>query len=313
MYEFSTQPRNGWEAFCDKNDAFMLGTEWHSVVEGAFKCQTVYAWDADSVSGLTVSIFRIGPFKIGYLNFPTGRSPGTQPVTMSTIHSLLDMPAELRPHCLRFAVSRFDSNTQLALPFRSQPESAITDLQSWSPSSTSKKLRRDLKKAGKAGFEISRIRNPSAGDTLFGIYQATVKLRGGSLRYNAAYFRSLITLSTRNHNLSLLAAEKDGQIAGFLVAIRHMETVYYMHGGTAPEFRRFSPSDLLVNSAIEWGQQLGAEQFNLMTSPDSQPSLVRYKEKWGAETRPHQTYTASINWPLCTLFRSAEKLHRFLR
>ncbi|HED13536.1 MAG TPA: GNAT family N-acetyltransferase [Gammaproteobacteria bacterium] len=313
MYTYSTTPRHDWVDYCKNNNAFIHSAEWQSVLESAFNCKAVYSWNPDTNSGLTITVFKAGPFKIGYLGFPTGNFPDLHTITMDTVHELCAGPSALMPHCLRIPVSAFTNDSALDYPGQSQPETAILDLQDWELASVSKKLRRDLKKVQKAGFQIHKTETPSDGRTLFNIYQATVKSHGGSLRYNARYFTSLIALSAHNPNVLCLTALKGGKLAGFLVVCMHMYSAYYLHGGTAPEFRRQSPSDLLVHQAIEWSKKVGAHQFNLMTSPRSQPSLVRYKEKWGAETREHKTLTVPLNRPFYAAFKVAEKLHRFLR
>ncbi|HED12097.1 MAG TPA: GNAT family N-acetyltransferase [Gammaproteobacteria bacterium] len=312
MYTYGTTPRHDWGDYCRNNNALIHSAEWQSVLESAFNCRAVYSWNTDTNSGLTITVFKAGPFKIGYLGFPTGNCPKLHTIAMNTVQELCAGPSELMPHCLRISVSAFTNDSMLDYPCQSQPETAIQDLQNWELASVSKKLRRDLKKVQKAGFQLHKTETPSDGQALFNIYRTTVESHGGSLRYNVGYFTSLIALSARNPNVLCLIALKDGNIAGFLVACMHMYSAYYLHGGTAPEFRRQSPSDLLVNRAIEWSKQGGARQFNLMTSPRSQPSLVRYKEKWGADTREHRTFTVPVNRPFCFLFKSAEKLHRFL-
>lgn len=313
MYIYSTTPRHDWDDYCRQHNALMQSTEWQSVLESAFNCKAVYCWNTDTNSGLTITVFRIGPFRIGYLGFPTGNSPEIHTVTMDTINELCAGRTKLLPHCLRIPVSAFTNNSVLEFPCQSQPETGILDLQDWAISSVSKNLRRDLKKVHRAGFHVYKTETPSDGQALFNIYQTTVKRHGGSLRYNANYFSSLIALSLHNPNILCLNAHTDGRIAGFLVACVHMGLAYYLHGGTTPKFRRYSPSDLLVYQAIEWSKERGAHQFNLMTSPRSQRSLVRYKEKWGAETREHRTFTVPINRPLYFAFKVAEKLHRLAR
>ena len=62
---------------------------------------------------------------------------------------------------------------------------------------------------------------------------------------------------------------------------------------------------------IRWAQAAGCESFNFMSSPPNQPSLVRYKEKWGGVTGVHRTYTMKLGvaYPL---FRLAEAIARKL-
>ena len=150
------------------------------------------------------------------------------------------------------------------------------------------------------------------GKKLFDIYSRTVKRHGGSIRYSADYFQELIKLSAVQPRLQVLAATEDAEIAGFAVVVRHGDTAYYLHGGAAPKFMRNSPSDLLLNSAILHAQRAGSQNFSLMASPPNQPTLVRYKEKWGGVTRDLKTYTAILR-PTYYLFRAVEKIYSLVR
>jgi lipid II:glycine glycyltransferase (peptidoglycan interpeptide bridge formation enzyme) len=109
--------------------------------------------------------------------------------------------------------------------------------------------------------------------------------------------------------MQIIGAGKDDALAGFAVIIRDRATSFYLHGGTEREFRHLSPSDFLLREAIDASKSAGSTCFNFMASPPGQPMLVRYKEKWGAQTRQLRTYTLP-NSPLFPVFVLAEKAYR---
>ena len=84
------------------------------------------------------------------------------------------------------------------------------------------------------------------------------------------------------------------------------------HGGSAAEFRQLSSSDLILSEAITAARDAGQFVFNFMASPADQPTLVRYKEKWGAETALIRTYSIALS-PAYLLFRGLEGLYRSVR
>ena len=133
----------------------------------------------------------------------------------------------------------------------------------------------------------------------------------GTARYTERYFTSLAEHSVSNHLVDVRRAVLDTDTAGFLVTGRHADTTYYLHGGTDPGFRNLSPSDLLMADAIRSAREAGCSRFNFMASPPQQDSLVRYKEKWGGETRQLQNYSAKtgVSYPL---FRVVESIYRML-
>ena len=307
---FSKTRPDHWENLCDESGALFSSVAWLELLERSFKCRTIYV--GNDTQGFSVSVFRGGPFNIGYLGFPVGGGVG-KTSTESTIGDILKA-AKVRgmPICVRIPVSAFGQSLQLNHPFQSNPETVIENLQEWNPGLVSKNLRRDLKKAVRSGLLVDQASDPAVGASLYDIYSQTVKRRGGSLRYSENYFRELIKLSRLQSRLRVLVAAKNNAVAGFLVLARHGDTAYFLHGGAAPAFLKNSPSDLLINNAIHYAQQMGSQHFSLMASPLNQPSLVKYKEKWGGVTRDLKTYTVVLS-PSYHLFRAVETLNSFFR
>ncbi len=304
-----TAPQN-WESLATASGALFGSTAWLSLLEKSFGCKSVYICDGQQ--GSAVSVFRAGPFNVGYLGFPVG-------AVIGDMFSNAD-PAELfrttdwpnRPTCMRFPVSSFDRDQEFDLPFQSNPETAIEDLQSWDLGSVSKNLRRDIRKAERSELVIIEALEHAKPDVLFNIYSQTVKRHGGSLRYSSTYFRELVNLARTDSRVRVLVACKEEDVAGFVVTIRHNKTTCYLHGGADPAYRQSSPSDLLLNTAVQRAQQDGSDLFSFMASPTDQPSLVRYKEKWGGVTRDLKTYTLSLR-PSYPMFKMAEKVYSLIR
>lgn len=309
----SRNPPNSWDAYCQANNYLFHSHAWQKLLENAFRCRTSYGWNESADYGMAISGFSAGPFKIGYLGFPVGglvgnRKPGPE------ILKEWDLSRSLfNCHCLRLPVSAFEDAQTLALPYRSNPETAICDLQSWDINQVSKKLRRDIKKARRTNLTITDASSYADGSDLYSIYKGTIQRHSGSLRYNEKYFSSVTSLAGTHPGLRCMIARSEDRVAGFAIIARHKQTTYYLHGGTDLSLRHLSPSDLLLHEAILWAQENGSNCFNLMTSSSNQPSLVRYKEKWGAVTRQHRTYTLSLNLALCASFNIAERAYNLLR
>lgn len=309
----SQTPPDNWKTFCQTDDALFHSQAWQDLLEKAFKSQTCYGRNMSADYGMAVSTFPAGPFKIGYLGFPVGGILGKHKLDPGVINEWMLSKSFFNCHCLRIPVSAFEDTEDLALPYKSNPETAIPDLQNWDINQVSKKLRRDIKKVQRGNLTITDALSPADGSDMYSIYKSTVKRHSGSLRYNEEYFSSTVNLSGTHPGLRCMIARSGDRLAGFAIIARHKQTTYYLHGGTAFSLRHLSPSDLLLHEAILWAQKNGSDQFNLMTSLNDQPSLVRYKEKWGAITRPHRTYTLRMQPVLCTSFGIAEWMYNFLR
>ncbi len=304
-----TRPDN-WERLCGESGALFGSGVWQELLERSFKSRTIYA--SNDVEGFAISVFRGGPFNIGYLGFPVGGGVGRTSGEMNYVDLLKAVKFHDMPICVRIPVSAFKQGSQLDLPCQRNPETVIENLQDWNLGLVSKNLRRDIKKAERTELVIDAAKDPVIGDSLFDIYSQTVKRHGGSIRYSAVYFQELIKLSAVQPRLRVLIATRNTDIAGFLVVARHGDTAYYLHGGATPEFQKSSPSDLLLNNAIHNAQQARSQTFSLMASPPQQPSLIRYKEKWGGVTRDLKTYTVILS-PSFYLFRVVEKLYSLIR
>lgn len=309
-FSYSTSQPDEWNDLSQESGALFGTGPWQELLERSFGCQTIYVCNRGT--GFAISVFRAGPFKIGYLGFPVGGGIGVSPSLPSVIDALCSSRLRGMPICLRIPVSAYDQQAALDLPYESNPETVIEGLQEWRLESISKNLRRDVRKSERSELVVSEATEPRVGDNLYEMYSGTVKRHGGAIRYNAVYFRELINLARVQPRLRILIATQGTNIAGFVVIARHGSTAYYLHGGANPKYQRSSPSDLLLSRAIHGAQQEGSQYFNLMASPPSQPSLVRYKEKWGGVTRDLKTYTLALR-PSYRLFKTAEWIYRFIR
>jgi hypothetical protein len=308
----SSEPPTDWAAACAEEGLLFHSGDWISLLDSAFNVRTQYIWDEATACGGAVSSFAAGPFKLGYLGFPYGGLVGGAGLNDEILQSWREQLSGLLPMAIRIPASAFAESVDLKLPFESTPETAIVDLPSWTLAATSGNHRRDIKKAIRSGLEILDADLADDGVEIFKIYHDTVKRHRGGLRYNETYFRDLVALAQSNPHVRVTVARLEKKMAGFTVVIRHGSVACYLHGGIDLNYRAYQPSALLLNEAIEWAKGRGCQCFNLMSSPVSQQSLVWYKEKWGAETREHRSFTLVLRSSY-QLFRIAERLSRLLR
>jgi hypothetical protein len=311
-FEFSKTRPDQWDSACERESSLFQSADWQQLLADCFGCRSVYAWDPKQRSGTAISLFRAGPFGVGYLGFPLGRMLGEHASRSGLLSQMKNGLSDEAPVCVRLPVSAFAAPQELQLPFVSTPETAIADLQVWGPQLVSTNIRRDLKKAARSGLELVESHNADDGATLFAIYAATVRRHKGSLRYNANYFSRLIELSQKRADLRVLLARRHREIAGFIVLAIDVDTAYYLHGGTNIALQNLHSSALLFDKAIETAKSAGLRCFNFMSSPKDQPTLVQYKEKWGGVTREHRSYVLALR-PAYQLFRLAEKVYSWVR
>jgi len=302
---------SGWSGLCAQGDALFQSEDWQSLLERSFPCSSIYFLD-DTSHGATITQFRAGPFRVGYLGFPVGGMVGGGALTLDFLEQLRRAEVDRLPVAVRIPVSGFGEAIDLDLPYESTAETAIVDLQSWALETINKNRRRDVNRSLRSGLDLVDASDPVDGARLYELYRKTLERNDGSLRYNATYFGELIQLAKRQPRLRVLLAKMDGSIAAFTVVVLHGSTAYYLHGAFDWSFREHLPSAMLLNEAIGWAKSEGCESFNLMSSPAGQDSLIKYKERWGAETREHRTYTLPLR-PTYPLFKLAERLYRLIQ
>jgi len=301
-----------WPRVCRQENYLFHSPEWMKLLERSFGCSSIYATDHETQLAAGISIFRAGPFRVGYVGFPVGGLIGEGSLSGDVLDQLRSAIGRNGPVCMRIPVSGFSEPVALDLPYETTPETAIVDLQSWSLAGISKNRRRDVNRSLRSGLDLVDANDPADGARIYELYRRTLERKDGSLRYNADYFTALIELAQQHPCLRVLLAMKDDLIAAFTVVALHGSVAYYLHGAYEWSLREYQPSAMLLNEAIEWAKREGSVSFNLMSSPKGQESLIKYKERWGAETRKHRTYTYPIK-STYSLFKSAERLYRVFR
>jgi hypothetical protein len=301
-------PPPEWAQWCAENASLFHSPAWHLVLKRGFAAKALYIWEAEGDTAFAINIFKVGPFRIGYLGFPIGGALSGKP-TPEHLDAL-----RLTPHpfdLLRIPVSGFGTPLEPNLISVAVPETAITNLAEWRLSALPK-LHRDLNRAQRTPITVRDLNHNSYAQ-VYELYCSTVLSRGGSLRYTPAYFQALLELAEHCGQVRCIAAFHDQEMAGFIITVQDKNTGYYLHGATARAWKSRGISDLLVCTALDWAQHLGMTSFNLMTSPPSQPGLIRYKEKFGAQTRAHLTYEFRISPFRAHAFRFATWAHDLLR
>lgn len=286
----SDAPPEWWQDYANRHFGTFDKPAWQGLLAESFGTRSHYYLDEDAGDGFTVSVFPIGPFSIGYVNFPVGGSLRGRALTQESLRQLAHSPV---CDVLRVPMSAFAPQAQLDCPVAVVPETAIVDLAAWEPGRLSKSLRGNLRRAERVPLSIHAQVDDA--DAIYALYRSRVRHHRGRVRYNREYFRGLVTLARLCPEIKISGARsEDGKLIAFLVTVRHRATANYLHGGFDPEYSAALPSDRLLFRAIIDAQTQSLQIFNLMASPPAQRSLVRFKEKWGAITKPQLTYSARL-------------------
>ena len=286
--ELLLDPPDDWDRDCRESGSLLHSMEFGELLRNSLGATPLYVWSEDPAERFMVAVFSRGPFRIAYTGFPLSPSL-EQDHLLALTNALQALPRSCRPQLIRHSPGPFHrrgiTNETNQRPAAEAIESAIEDLQAWSRGAAHASVRGDIKAGEKRGLEICHATTARDAEYLYQAYQQTIRRHRGQLRYSEAYFEGLLELSGREQGLHCMLAKAGGSYAGYVITADHQGATYYLHGAYNPDLRRYKPMAMLLSTAIEQAQSRGLRQFNFMTSPVSQPTLVRYKEKWGAVSR----------------------------
>ena len=109
-------------------------------------------------------------------------------------------------------------------------------------------------------------------------------------KYPLRWFEILYEMVTQKELGAILLAERDGMVIAGVVLIYSPSSIHYFHNGSQYEYLKFCPNELLVYSSIEEAIEKKVSFFDFMGSDPNDLSLLRFKEKWGSQSRDIYTY-----------------------
>lgn len=253
---------------------------WFNVLEQGFGART-----AKIAPGLALTIFRIGPIRVAYANFPAGLRTAEACEAIRATESRRTMQS-LHIDLLRYSVPESLAQGTSRMGVIALPETCIHDLPNWTEDHLDGSVRYEIRRARREGTCI-RPASPRDAPILARLYRETVLRRGGRPKYTSRYFEALCQLDAPSPGIDVLIAEAPGHPpCGFLVAARDGMETYYLHAAHDHAQTNRRASYALLSAAITQARDEGCDRFNLMVSPAGQQALLRFKEKWGGETRP---------------------------
>lgn len=279
-WHFHAIPPADWAAQCASDGALFHSELWLRLLQDGFGAEPLFGLHAASRTRLPLTVFKAGPFRIGYAGFPCSALQGSVTALAELGGGHFERPVDL----LRASLPGMGTARIQQAPSASVPETIIEHLQGWSAAALPK-LERDLKKASRSDLVVMAGGSAEDAEDWHRLYLQTVQRHDGQARYPQTYFRALLRRLPQPRFAAWHALHQ-GQLAGFCIAAIDAGTGYYLHGAVDPSCRSLGVTDRLLAEAIRWAQKAGAVRFSLMASPPTQPGLIRYKEKWGGITRP---------------------------
>ena len=267
------------------------GEAWTNVLRDSLGAEVVRAGVQRKI---LVTIFRAGPFRVAYPDFPGGFARYSD----ADIDALRGACSELGVDVIRMHANYIDRDSCIAWS-RALGSIRIEDLQGWRENAVEKARRA---RSREARLSVSVERSVAAdGDHLYQLYADMVSSHGGRERYTRDYFRGIAALGC-------LTARAERRLIGFVCSGHIGETAYYMHGAHCPTARHLYPSDILMRRMILEAKEAGLARLDFLPSPAAQSGLERYKIAWGGTPIPFVAFDVALNPLKAWAFRQAKGL-----
>jgi len=120
----------------------------------------------------------------------------------------------------------------------------------------------------------------------------------GAPTYPRTFFRKMHDIFQRSNSISIAIAHKDGVDLAGIITLKHEETAIYGYGATNPDrsLMRYGANELVIAHAIGQAITEKREYYDFGTTPIHLPNLLKFKEKWNAESY-QLPYTYTLKTP----------------
>lgn len=155
------------------------------------------------------------------------------------------------------------------------------------------KTRNMIKKAMRASFQIDVSSSDESLWRLQNLHESNMVSKGRT--FKALEVFSSIKQSFEQDQVGVYEARSsDGTLAASLLLIYYDDWVEYFVPAVNPAYRSHQPLTALIFRAMQDSViERGAKYWNWGGTPDSQPSLFRFKARWGSLNTRYRTLTWS--------------------
>lgn len=267
--------------------------EWAGILGAGFGAASIKVADGSRTSRIT--IFRAGPFRVAYPEFPVGAAIYSSDLIVAIVQAARQHGVDM----LRFHASHsLQSGGPVAVV--NVGTHVIPDLQAWDVTKI-EKARRTRNRASRSPLTIEKANVGDAAE-MYSLYLQTLSRHGGGKRYSLPYF---LALAGSN---SSLVARLDGRVCAFVSFAFQGTRACYLHGAHDPSARPHYASDRLFYEMISSAKGYGANVFDFLPSPADQPSLAQYKRAWGAVPAPFVVSDIAVRTLRAGIFRVAKRV-----
>jgi hypothetical protein len=310
-------PGREWDDFAIQyTDLIFYQSVWSEVLKKGLGGQPLYFYLKEGgqiVAGLPGILLDFKIVKILYASIPYGNFVGDKKY-FDPFMELLDVEFRKKGvHQVRMTESPFFGSPR---PESFKPLSAkcsLLDLREiekgkvWE--SYRSEVRRAIRKARKVGFSIKPLSSKGEVEMFYRLYLSSMERNRAIAKYPVRWFHALYEILFPQKRADILFAVKgENEYAAGVVLIDSSTSHHYLHNGSVATYLEGRPNDLLVDHIIRDGVNRGKAILDFMGSDPEDVSLIRFKEKWGSQTKDISTYSKDYHPIRCKIWESGKRM-----
>ncbi len=295
-----------WDTFYQQHSTLLFHSQtWHDVVRHGLGYPFMYytLWEGRHlVLALPVFLINYPIIKILYASIPYGTIIGDYEALPDFSSGLADALRSQGIHLL------YVGGSYLGCPHLDLPDTSpicqpihLLSLRGISQDDIWKTykpyVRRDIRKAERAGVTVGSIGSRSEVEDFYLLYLCSMKRNNVPAKYPKKFMYSIYDRIIALGQGDIFFAKIEGKkIAGIMV-LYSQDTAHYYFGGSLIEYQKYQPNEALLHTAISHAIAMELSVFDFMGSDAHDTGLIHFKEKWGAVSHMTPQY-AIVQHPL---------------
>ena len=309
-------PGKEWDEFASRyTDLIFYQSVWSDTLRRGLGGHPLYFClreGGEIVAGLPGILFNLKFFKVFYSSIPFGNVLGEKE-NFPALMELVEKEFERRGiDQVRIADSPFSESYHPSSYQSLSAKVSLLDLRGADKEGIwdhyKKYIRRDVRKAEKSGVTI---RPGSSGEDIklfYDLYLASMERNRAAAKYPYRWFRVLCEGGPGKSLGTIRFAVLDQRAIAGVVLVHSTTTTHYFHNGSRGESLKYCPNELLVDSSIEGAVDRKSSFFDFMGSDPEDASLLKFKEKWGSQSKDIYTYVKNCRPFRCKIWELGKKM-----
>jgi len=310
-------PGQEWDEFASRHtDLIFYQSVWSRVLKEGLGGQPLYFClreGGEIVAGLPGVLLNFRFFKILYASIPYGNLVGEREYFSAFMEILEDEFRRRRIDQVRMTESPFSTSYPLNSFNPLIAKCTLLDLKRFGKErfweSYREEIRRAIRKAGKKGLYVKRATSRNEVEVFYRLYLSSMKRNRAAAKYPLRWFHAFYEiLIQRGMGDILFAMKGEGQHAAGVVLVHSATSYHYLHNGSVADYLEARPNDLTVDYIIRKGVKEGKIILDFMGSDRDDLSLIRFKEKWGSQSKDIFTYVKDYHPLRCKAWEWGKRL-----